>query len=218
MAENEVKVTTAEKPAKTPKAPKAETAKKAAPKAAKAEVVKNRVLVKYEAEVVPQLVKKFNYKNKMEIPKIVKIVVNTGLGDVKDNPKSVQTAVNELQAITGQKAVLTKAKKSVANFKVRKDMIIGAKVDLRGNRMYEFFDKLVSIALPRVRDFKGVSNKSFDGRGNYALGVKEQLIFPEIAYDQVEVVRGFDICIVTTAKTDDEARELIGLLGMPYVR
>lgn len=201
MAEKEAKV------AKTSKAP-----------AAKAEVIKNRVWEKYEKEVIPQLVKKFNYTNPMEVPKLVKIVVNTGLGDVKDNPKAVQTAVNELQAITGQKAVMTKAKKSVANFKVRKDMVIGAKVDLRGNRMYEFFDKLVSIALPRVRDFKGVSNKSFDGRGNYALGVKEQLIFPEIAYDQVDVVRGFDICIVTTAKTDDEARELIGLLGMPYVR
>ncbi|MBR1971511.1 MAG: 50S ribosomal protein L5 [Clostridia bacterium] len=179
---------------------------------------KNRVLVKYENEVAPQLMKTFGYKNVMEIPKVVKIVVNTGLGDVKDNPKAVQTAVNELQAITGQKAVLTKAKKSVANFKVRKDMVIGAKVDLRGDRMYQFFDKLVSIALPRVRDFKGVSDKSFDGRGNYALGVKEQLIFPEIQYDQVDVVRGFDICIVTTAKTDDEARELIKLLGMPFAR
>ena len=179
---------------------------------------KNRVLIKYENEVAPQLMKTFGYKNVMEIPKVVKIVVNTGLGDVKDNPKAVQTAVNELQAITGQKAVLTKAKKSVANFKVRKDMVIGAKVDLRGDRMYQFFDKLVSIALPRVRDFKGVSDKSFDGRGNYALGVKEQLIFPEIQYDQVDVVRGFDICIVTTAKTDDEARELIKLLGMPFAR
>lgn len=186
--------------------------------ASEAVVSKNRVQVRYEEEVRDQLVKKFGYTNVMEIPKVVKIVVNTGLGDVKDNPKAVQTAVNELQAITGQKAVLTKAKKSVANFKVRKDMVIGAKVDLRGQRMYEFFDKLVSIALPRVRDFKGVSDKSFDGRGNYSLGVKEQLIFPEIQYDQVEVVRGFDICIVTTAKTDDEARELIRLLGMPFVR
>lgn len=186
--------------------------------ASEAVVSKNRVQVRYEEEVRDQLVKKFGYTNVMEIPKVVKIVVNTGLGDVKDNPKAVQTAVNELQAITGQKAVLTKAKKSVANFKVRKDMVIGAKVDLRGRRMYEFFDKLVSIALPRVRDFKGVSDKSFDGRGNYSLGVKEQLIFPEIQYDQVEVVRGFDICIVTTAKTDDEARELIRLLGMPFVR
>lgn len=192
--------------------------KKVKAAASEATVTKNRVLVRYEEEVKDQLVKKFGYTNVMEIPKIVKIVVNTGLGDVKDNPKAVQTAVNELQAITGQKAVLTKAKKSVANFKVRKDMVIGAKVDLRGQRMYEFFDKLVSIALPRVRDFKGVSDKSFDGRGNYSLGVKEQLIFPEIQYDQVEVVRGFDICIVTTAKTDDEARELIRLLGMPFAR
>ncbi len=192
--------------------------KKVKAAASEAVVSKNRVQVRYEEEVRDQLVKKFGYTNVMEIPKVVKIVVNTGLGDVKDNPKAVQTAVNELQAITGQKAVLTKAKKSVANFKVRKDMVIGAKVDLRGQRMYEFFDKLVSIALPRVRDFKGVSDKSFDGRGNYSLGVKEQLIFPEIQYDQVEVVRGFDICIVTTAKTDDEARELIRLLGMPFVR
>lgn len=192
--------------------------KKVKAAASEAVVSKNRVQVRYEEEVRDQLVKKFGYTNVMEIPKVVKIVVNTGLGDVKDNPKAVQTAVNELQAITGQKAVLTKAKKSVANFKVRKDMVIGAKVDLRGQRMYEFFDKLVSIALPRVRDFKGVSDKSFDGRGNYSLGVKEQLIFPEIQYDQVEVVRGFDICIVTTAKTDDEARELIKLLGMPFVR
>lgn len=232
---------TATKPAKAPatKAP-AKTAKPAVEKVAKEKVataksadvknekaptatatstrVLNRVEEQYRNEVIPQLVKTFNYKNVNEVPKIVKIVVNTGLGDVKDNPKAVQTAVKELETITGQKAIMTKAKKSVANFKVRKDMVIGAKVDLRGDRMYQFFDKLVSIALPRVRDFKGVSNKSFDGRGNYALGVKEQLIFPEISYDQVDLVRGFDICVVTTAKTDDEARELIKLLGMPFVR
>ncbi len=179
---------------------------------------KNRVEIFYKAEVIQQMVKKFGYKNVNQVPRLVKIVVNAGLGDVKDNPKAIQTAIAELATISGQKVVPTKAKKSVANFKVRKDMIIGAKVDLRGKRMYEFFDKLVSIALPRVRDFKGVSDKSFDGRGNYAMGVKEQLIFPEISYDQVDLIRGFDICVVTTAKTDDEARELLRLLGVPFVR
>ncbi|MEG1804789.1 MAG: 50S ribosomal protein L5 [Clostridia bacterium] len=219
MAEKLEKVAdTTAKPAKAPakKAPaKKEAAPIATPNSAKP---LNRVQEQYKNEVIPQMIKTFNYKNINEVPKLVKIVVNTGLGDVKDNPKAVQTAVKELETITGQKAVSTKAKKSVANFKVRKDMVIGAKVDLRGERMYQFFDKLVSIALPRVRDFKGVSPKSFDGRGNYALGVKEQLIFPEISYDQVDVVRGFDICVVTTAKTDDEARELIKLLGMPFAR
>ena len=179
---------------------------------------KNRVEIFYKSEVIQQMVKKFGYKNVNQVPRLVKIVVNAGLGDVKDNPKAIQTAIAELATISGQKVVPTKAKKSVANFKVRKDMIIGAKVDLRGKRMYEFFDKLVSIALPRVRDFKGVSDKSFDGRGNYAMGVKEQLIFPEISYDQVDLIRGFDICVVTTAKTDDEARELLRLLGVPFVR
>ena len=179
---------------------------------------KNRVEIFYNEEVVQQMIKKFEYKNVNQVPRLVKITVNAGLGDVKDNPKAIQTAIAELATISGQKVVPTKAKKSVANFKVRKDMIIGAKVDLRGKRMYEFFDKLVSIALPRVRDFKGVSDKSFDGRGNYAMGVKEQLIFPEISYDQIDLIRGFDICVVTTAKTDDEARELLRLLGMPFVR
>ena len=170
----------------------------------------------YEKEVVPYLMKHFGYKNINQCPKLVKITINNGLGDIKDNAKSVQLAQQELALISGQKAVLTKAKKSVANFKVREGMNVGVKVTLRQDRMYDFFDKLVSIALPRVRDFKGVPSKSFDGRGNYAMGVKEQLIFPEIQYDQIEKVRGFDICIVTTAKTDEEARELLKAMGMPF--
>ena len=156
-------------------------------------VYKNRVKENYEKEVVPYLVKKFNYKNVNEVPKLVKIVINSGLGDVKDNAKSVQLAHDELKTIAGQKPVITKATKSVANFKVREGMNIGLKVTLRSDRMYEFYDKFVSIALPRVRDFRGVNPNSFDGRGNYACGVKEQLIFPEISYDQVEKIRGFDI-------------------------
>lgn len=176
----------------------------------------NRVRARYENEVVTYLKDKFNYKNVNEIPKLVKITINTGLGDVKDNAKSVQQAVEELKTISGQKPLQTLARKSIANFKVREGMVVGAKVTLRANRMYEFFDKLVSIALPRVRDFRGVPTKSFDGRGNYALGVKEQLIFPEISYDQVEKVRGFDICFTTTAKTDEEAYELLKALGMPF--
>ncbi len=170
----------------------------------------------YEKEVVPYLMKHFGYKNINQCPKLVKITINNGLGDIKDNAKSVQLAQQELTLISGQKPVLTKAKKSVANFKVREGMNVGVKVTLRQDRMYDFFDKLVSIALPRVRDFKGVPSKSFDGRGNYAMGVKEQLIFPEIQYDQVEKVRGFDICIVTTANTDEEARELLKAMGMPF--
>ncbi len=176
----------------------------------------SRVREKYNTEVVPHLMKHFNYKNINQVPKLVKITINGGLGDVKDNAKSIQLVQQELAIIAGQKAVLTTAKKSVANFKVRIGMNVGLKVTLRGDRMYEFFDKLVSIALPRVRDFKGVPTKSFDGRGNYAMGVKEQLIFPEIQYDQVEKIRGFDICFVTTAKTDEEARELLRALGMPF--
>ena len=176
----------------------------------------SRMKTKYVQEVVPYLVKRFNYKNVNQVPKLVKITINGGLGDVKDNAKSVQLVQQELTQIAGQKPVLTTAKKSVANFKVRQGMNVGVKVTLRGDRMYDFFDKLVSIALPRVRDFKGVPSKSFDGRGNYAMGVKEQLIFPEIQYDQVEKIRGFDICIVTTANTDEEARELLKALGMPF--
>lgn len=176
----------------------------------------NRIKELYDQKVISEMVKKFNYKNVNQVPKLVKITINSGLGDIKDNSKSVQLAQKELELISGQKPVLTQAKKSVANFKVREGQNVGVKVTLRGTRMYEFFDKFVSVALPRVRDFRGVSKKSFDGRGNYSMGVKEQLIFPEISYDQVEKVRGFDICITTTANTDEEARELLTLLGMPF--
>ncbi len=172
----------------------------------------------YKSTVVPEMMKKFGYKNVNETPRLEKIVLNMGLGDVKDNSKSFQIAVEEMRLISGQKPVVTKAKKSVANFKVRTGMNIGVKVTLRNSRMYDFLDKLIAIVLPRVRDFKGTSTKSFDGRGNYALGVKEQLIFPEITYDQVEKTRGMDICIVTTARTDEEAKELLTLLGMPFAR
>ena len=191
------------------------TAAKAAKTAAPAPAV-SRVKAYYDAEVVPALMKKFGYKSVMQVPRIEKIVINTGLGDIKDNQKSMQIIENELKLITGQKPIYRKATNSVANFKVREGMNIGLKVTLRGGRMYDFFDKLVSIALPRVRDFRGVSDKAFDGRGNYALGLKEQLIFPEITYDQVEKIRGMDVCIVTTAQTDEEARELLRLLGMPF--
>ena len=176
----------------------------------------NRIKALYDQTVISAMVKKFNYENVNQVPKLVKITINSGLGDVKDNSKSIQIAQKELEQIAGQKPVLTMAKKSVANFKVREGQSVGMKVTLRGTRMYEFFDKFISIALPRVRDFRGVSKKSFDGRGNYAMGVKEQLIFPEISYDQVEKIRGFDICITTTANTDEEARELLAMLGMPF--
>ena len=175
-----------------------------------------RIRSRYTAEIVPALLKEFEYKNVNQVPKLVKITMNTGLGDVKDNPKSLQVAINELEAIVGQKVVQTKAKKSVANFKLREGAVIGAKVDLRGDRMYQFLDRLVSIALPRIRDFKGIPAKGFDGRGNYTLGVKEQLIFPEISYEKVESTRGFDITFVTTAKTDLEAKALLRELGMPF--
>lgn len=177
-----------------------------------------RLYDKYVTEVVPALQQKFGYKNVNQIPKIDKIVINMGLGDCKDNPKALEVAVKELEAIAGQKAITTKAKKSIANFKVREGMNVGAKVTLRGERMYEFTDKLVSIALPRVRDFHGVSAKAFDGRGNYALGVREQLIFPEIEYDKIEKIRGMEMIFVTTAKTDEEAKELLRLLGMPFAQ
>jgi large subunit ribosomal protein L5 len=176
----------------------------------------NRVKALYDQTVISAMVKKFNYKNVNQVPKLVKITINSGLGDIKDNSKSIQLAQKELELIAGQKPVLTAAKKSVANFKIREGQSVGMKVTLRGTRMYEFFDKFISIALPRVRDFRGVSKKSFDGRGNYSMGVKEQLIFPEISYDQVEKIRGFDICITTTANTDEEARELLAMLGMPF--
>ncbi len=176
----------------------------------------SRVAQQYAEEVVPALTKKFGYKNPMEVPKLVKIVISSGLGDIKDNAKSIQLAVNEIKQITGQQPILTKAKKSVANFKVREGMSVGIKVTLRNKMMYDFYDKFVSIALPRVRDFRGVPADSFDGKGNYNMGIKEQLIFPEIQYDQVEKIRGMDICFVTTAKTDEEARELLRALGMPF--
>ena len=175
-----------------------------------------RLKDKYRAEVAPALKQHFQYKNVMEIPRLEKIVINMGLGDCKDNAKALELAVSELATISGQKPLVTKAKKSIANFKLRAGMNVGAKVTLRGDRMYEFADKLVSIVLPRVRDFRGVSNKAFDGRGNYSLGVREQLIFPEIEYDKVEKIRGMEMIFVTTAKTDEEARELLRLLGMPF--
>jgi len=177
-----------------------------------------RLKEKYKVEVAPAMKEKFGYKNVMEIPKLEKIVLNMGLGSEKDNAKGIEAACEELSIITGQKPIVTKAKKSVANFKVREGMNVGAKVTLRGDRMYYFADKLMNIVLPRVRDFRGVSDRSFDGRGNYAMGVKEQLIFPEINYDDVEKVRGMDIVFVTTAKSDEEAKELLALMGMPFVQ
>lgn len=176
----------------------------------------SRLQEKYNKEVAPALMEKFGYKNIMEIPKLEKIVMNIGVGEAKENSKSLEKAVEELEIISGQKPITTKARKSVANFKLREEMPIGTKVTLRSDKMYYFMDKLVSVSLPRVRDFRGVNPNSFDGRGNYALGIKEQLIFPEIEYDKVDKVRGMDIIFVTTAKTDEEARELIKLLGMPF--
>ena len=170
----------------------------------------------YKADVAPALMKKFSYKSVMQIPKLDKIVINVGAGEAKENAKAIDAIMADLMKITGQRPMVCKAKKSVANFKLREGMNIGVKVTLRGDRMYEFLDRLISIALPRVRDFRGISGKSFDGRGNYSMGVKEQIIFPEIAYETVEKVRGFDICIVTTAKTDDEAKALLVKFGMPF--
>ena len=177
-----------------------------------------RLYDKYVTEVVPALQQKFGYKNVNQIPKIDKIVINMGLGNCKDNPKALEAAVKELEAIAGQKALVTKAKKSIANFKLREGMNVGAKVTLRGERMYEFMDKLMNIALPRVRDFHGVSDKAFDGRGNYALGIREQLLFPEIEYDKVEKVRGMEMIFVTTAHTDEECKELLAAMGMPFAK
>ena len=170
----------------------------------------------YKDEIAPAMQKKFGYKNVMEIPKLDKIVINLGVGEAKENAKLLEAAVKDMETITGQKAVLTKAKNSVANFKIREGMAIGCKTTLRGEKMYEFLDRLVNLALPRVRDFRGVNPNAFDGRGNYALGIKEQIIFPEIEYDKVDKVRGMDIIFVTTAKTDEEARELLTLFGMPF--
>lgn len=178
----------------------------------------NRLQEKYTNEIKGNLVKKFNCSSPMQAPKLVKIVINLGVGEAISNPKALDDAVAELTAIAGQKPVVTKAKKSIANFKLREGMPIGCKVDLRGEKMYEFLDKLVNISLPRVRDFRGVSTSAFDGRGNYTLGVKEQIIFPEISYDKVNKVRGMDIVIVTTAKTDEEARALLTELGMPFAK
>ncbi|WP_053361327.1 50S ribosomal protein L5 [Bacillus sp. FJAT-27251] len=176
----------------------------------------NRLKEKFNKEITPALVSKFNYKSVMEVPKLEKIVINMGVGDAVANAKALDNAVEELAIISGQKPVITKAKKSIAGFRLREGMPIGAKVTLRGERMYQFLDKLISVSLPRVRDFRGISKKSFDGRGNYTLGVKEQLIFPEIDYDKVNKVRGMDIVIVTTANTDEEARELLTSFGMPF--
>jgi large subunit ribosomal protein L5 len=176
----------------------------------------NRLKDKFVKEISPALVSKFNYKSVMQVPKIEKIVINMGVGDAVANAKALDNAVEELATITGQKPLITRAKKSIAGFRLREGMPIGAKVTLRGERMYEFLDKLVSVSLPRVRDFRGVSKKAFDGRGNYTLGIKEQLIFPEIDYDKVSKVRGMDIVIVTTANTDEEARELLTQIGMPF--
>ncbi|MEJ6348101.1 MULTISPECIES: 50S ribosomal protein L5 [Holzapfeliella] len=178
----------------------------------------NRLKERYVSEITPALVEKFNYKSVMQVPKIEKIVLNMGVGDAITNAKNLDDAVNELTLISGQKPLITKAKKSIAGFRLREGMSIGAKVTLRGDRMYDFLDKLINVSLPRVRDFHGVSAKSFDGRGNYTLGIKEQLIFPEVDYDQVNRVRGLDIVLVTTANTDEEARELLTQVGMPFAK
>ena len=178
----------------------------------------SRLKDQYKAEIVPALTKKFGYENVMQVPKLDKIVINMGVGEAKENPKALESAVAALETITGQKAVLTKAKNSIANFKIREGMNIGCKVTLRGEKMYEFLDRLVNLALPRVRDFRGVNPNSFDGRGNYALGIKEQFIFPEIEFDKIDKVRGMDIIFVTTAKTDEEARELLTLFNMPFAK
>ena len=176
----------------------------------------SRLYEQYSAEMKDAMMKKFGYKNIMQVPKLEKIVINMGVGEAKENKKALDTAIADLEIISGQKPVVTRARKSVANFKLREGMPIGCKVTLRGERMYEFADRLINLALPRVRDFRGVSQNSFDGRGNYALGIKEQLIFPEIEYDKVDKVRGMDIIFVTTANTDEEARELLTLFGMPF--
>jgi large subunit ribosomal protein L5 len=171
---------------------------------------------RYRQEIIPQMIKKYNYKNVMQAPALSKVVLNMGVGEAIQNPKSLEAAVNDLTTITGQRPVVTKARKSIAAFKLREGMKIGCKVTLRGNRMYDFIDKLVNVVLPRVRDFRGVSPRAFDGRGNYTLGLREQVIFPEIEYDKIDKVRGMDITVVTTAKTDEEARDLLRLVGMPF--
>ena len=178
----------------------------------------SRLKEMYKSEIVDAMVKKFGYKNTMEVPKLEKIVINMGVGEAKENAKVLESAVSDMETITGQKAVITKAKHSIANFKIREGQSIGCKTTLRGDKMYEFLDRLVNLALPRVRDFRGVSANSFDGRGNYALGIKEQIIFPEIEYDKVDKVRGMDIVFVTTAKSDEEARELLAQFNMPFAK
>ena len=178
----------------------------------------SRLQEKYMKEVAPALMEKFGYKNVMEIPKLDKIVINMGIGDARENPKGLEKAVEEMEIISGQKPVITRARKSVANFKLREGMAIGCKVTLRGEKMYEFVDRLINLSLPRVRDFRGVNPNAFDGRGNYALGIKEQLIFPEIEYDKIDKVRGMDVIFVTTAKTDEEARELLTQFNMPFAK
>ena len=178
----------------------------------------SRLTEMYKNEIVDAMIKKFGYKNIMQVPKLDKIVINMGVGEAKENAKVLESAVSDMETITGQKAVVTKAKHSVANFKIREGQSIGCKTTLRGDKMYEFLDRLVNLALPRVRDFRGVNPNSFDGRGNYALGIKEQLIFPEIEYDKIDKVRGMDVIVVTTAKTDEEARELLRLFNMPFAK
>ncbi len=178
----------------------------------------SRLKEMYKNEIVDAMIKKFGYKNVMEVPKLDKIVINMGVGEAKENAKVLESAVSDMETITGQKAIITKAKHSIANFKIREGQSIGCKTTLRGDKMYEFLDRLVNLALPRVRDFRGVSANSFDGRGNYALGIKEQIIFPEIEYDKVDKVRGMDVIVVTTAKTDEEARELLRLFNMPFAK
>ena len=178
----------------------------------------NRLQEQYNSEIVPAMISKIGYKNVMQVPKLSKIVVNMGIGEAKDNAKLLESAAADMTIITGQKPIITKAKKSIANFKIREGMSIGCKVTLRGSKMYDFADRLINLALPRVRDFRGVNPNSFDGRGNYALGLKEQLIFPEIEYDKIDKVRGMDVIFVTTAQTDEEARELIRLFGMPFAK
>ncbi len=172
----------------------------------------------YKKDIVPAMMKKFSYKNIMEVPKLEKVTINMGMGDAHENAKSLDSALDDLAVISGQKPVVTKARKSVANFKVREGMKVGAKVTLRGDRMYEFIDRLMNVALPRVRDFRGISSKSFDGRGNFAMGLKEQLVFPEINYDNVDKIRGMDVAVVTSAKTDEEAYELLKMFGMPFAK
>jgi len=178
----------------------------------------SRLKEQYQNEIIDAMIKKFGYKNIMEVPKLDKVVINMGVGEARDNAKVLESAISDMEKIAGQKAVVTRAKNSVANFKIREGMPIGCKVTLRGERMYEFVDRLVNLALPRVRDFRGVNPNAFDGRGNYALGIKEQLIFPEIEYDKIDKVRGMDVIFVTTAKTDEEARELLRLFNMPFAK